>query len=168
MIKKRNLVFLAAGLMAFVAVSFVGLVVAQPAAEAARNNAQLDLILEIPRSDDPAGLQRSLGDLTELVVSNIGSSGEDGVSFSVDSFFDVFYARNIGSSGLDGVRFSVDSFFDIEYQTESQTIDTEILSMSLSGTYSVRLNEAQILDKARAAGLKAGGDVIYGHVTILK
>ena len=98
------------------------------------------------------------------MVSKIGSRGPDGVSFVVDSFFDVYYVRNIGSSGQDGVRFGFDSFFDITYELKFRTIETEMVALSLSGSYSVGLNEAQVLDKARSAAIESGGRV----VTVLK
>ena len=102
------------------------------------------------------------------MVSNIGSSGQDGVRFVVDSFFDVFYVRNIGSSGQDGVRASFDSFFDITYELELRTIETEMVAMSLTGTYSGDLNPASLLDRVRGPSGVASPEVTYGHVTILK
>ena len=159
MTTRRNLVLLAAGLIAVFAV--VGFVVGQPRAEAAQNQAQIDLVLEVPKDV-------SLDELTNLVVSNIGSSGQDGVRFVVDSFFDVFYVRNIGSSGLDGVSAAFDSFFDITYELELRTIETEIVAMSLTGTFSGDLNSATLLDRVRGPSGVAGPVVNYGHVTVLK
>lgn len=163
---------LATGFLVAVLVSaaVTGLLVTRPSVEAGRNQAQFDLVLEFPKQSDPGTSPRkpTLGELTELVVSNIGSSGQDGVRFAVDSFFDVFYVRNIGSSGQDGVRFGFDSFFDIEYQPKFRTIETEMIALSLSGSYSVGLNESQLIDKAKEAAASAGGDIYYGHVTVLK
>jgi|GEM_PF-2880899 hypothetical protein len=104
-------------------------------------------------------------------ISNIGSSGQDGVrsTFIVDSFFDIsYYAANIGSSGLDGVSF--DSFFDITYSTSAgnRTVQTEMISMSLTGSLSNPDNPGEALDAIRAAVTKARGVLHHGHVTILK
>jgi len=155
---------LAAGLIAVVAI--VGLVLAQPrAGEAAQSQAEIDLVIEVPKGT-------SLGGLTEFVVANIGSSGEDGVRFVVDSFFDVFYVTNIGSSGEDGVaRASFDSFFDITYEIELRTIQTEMVAMQLTGSYSGELNPATLIDRIRRATKSDGSPgprVYYGHVTVLK
>ena len=97
--------------------------------------------MEVPKT---SGADQSLGALTEKLVSNIGSSGED------------------------GVRYGFDSFFDITYEPTFRTIETEIIAVSLTGTYSVGLNEAQIIDKAKMAASAEGGDIYYGHVTVLK
>ena len=159
MSRKRNLVLMATGLIAVVAVA--GLVVTQPRSEAAQTQAQIDLVLEFPVPPDPDGTRPpplTLGERADLVVSNIGSSGEDGVSFQVDSFFDVFYTINIGSSGEDGARYGFDSFFDVEYK-RSRIIETEMVALSLSGSYSIVLNEAQLIDKAKEAAKAAGGDL---------
>jgi hypothetical protein len=55
-----------------------------------------------------------------LAVSNIGSSGQDGVSsdtsFIVDSFFDIVYTIDFGPPTPPGGSFVVDSFFDIVYR----------------------------------------------------
>lgn len=108
-------------------------------------------------------------------VRNIGSSGQDGVakgggSFQVDSFFDIMYVSNIGSSGEDGVSFNVDSFFDIEYRVGSdrEKIETEMIAMQLRATLTDPDNPDAALDDIRAAVRGAGGDVYYGHVTVLK
>ena len=114
---KRNLA-MAAVIAALVA--SVGMLVVQPGSTDAaqvKGDAQIDLLIELGKGATVGDIQR--------VISNIGSSGEDGVkqggSFTVDSFFDITYSRvsNIGSSGLDGVSlstFQVDSFFDIHYE----------------------------------------------------
>ena len=113
-------------------------------------------------------------------VSNIGSSGQDGVRYyTVDSFFDVFYVSNIGSSGQDGVRFiappSFDSFFDIEYSVASpvdRSFPTEMVALSLGVTLDDPDNPAAALDAVKSAVTEAGSTVLYhrhrGHVTILK
>ena len=159
---RKSLVLLAAGLIAVIAI--VGLAVAQPrAGEAAQAQAQIDLVIKV-RCPDGTCRPSSLGALIENIVSNIGSSGQDGVRYRVDSFFDVFFVRsigNIGSSGQDGVRF--DSFFDITYEIRS--IDIELVALSLTATYSGELNPALVIDEIRGV---TSGDVVYGHVTILK
>ena len=86
-----------------------------------------------------------------LVVSNIGSSGQDGVSAkgSPDSFFDIFYEID----------------FD---RPNSATIETEMVAMQLRGTVTSPANPAVALDAIRGAVSSAGGDVYIGHVTVLK
>ena len=74
---------------------------------------------------------------------------------------------NIGSSGQDGVSASFDSFFDITYQIELRTIETEIIAMQLRGTYPSDLNPALLID-LDGLRIATGGDVTYGHVTVLK
>ena len=132
---------------------------------------QIDLLVELP----PGGSAATL-------VSNIGSSGLDGVSgkcspdgtssFIVDSFFDVSYVSNIGSSGLDGVRYSFDSFFDVEYSLgpgeRAGGFDTEILSMDLKASLVGSNNPGHVMDDLRCQVETAGGKIIEGHVTVLK
>jgi hypothetical protein len=157
---RKSLVLLAAVLIAVLAVAAQA--VAQPrAGEAAQSPAQIDLVLQLRCPDGTCRPSLSLGGLIEKIVLNIGSSGEDGVRYQVDSFFDVFFVRNIGSSGQDGVSF--DSFFDITYEIRS--IDIELVALSLRATYSGDLNPALVIDEIRSV---AGVDVTYGHVTILK
>ena len=163
MSKRRNLVLLGVSLIGVVAI--VGLAVAQtPAGEAAeaRGRAQIDLVIEVPSGPDTP-----LRELTELVVKNIGSSGEDGVRFTVDSFFDVFYVTNIGSSGDDGFKANFDVFFEVDVRG---TIPTEMVSMSLTGTYSGEFNPATLIDRVRLPSPdgSTGPKVFYGHVTVLK
>ena len=162
---RKSLVLPAGGLIAVIAV--VGLTVAQPrAGEAAQNRAQIDLVIQIRCPDGKC--RTSLEDLSKRVLSNIGSSGQDGVRrFVPDSFFDIYYLRNIGSSGQDGVSASFDSFFDITYQIELRTIETEIIAMQLRGTYPSDLNPALLID-LDGLRIATGGDVTYGHVTVLK
>ena len=171
-LKARNFLWLA-GLVLLVAV--VGLVVLQPGAQAAsvpKDQDQLDLIVELGK-----GLTV---ESVVTAVSNIGSSGQDGVRFfTVDSFFDVFFVSNIGSSGEDGVRFiappSFDSFFDIEYSVASpvdSSFPTEMVALSLGVTLDDPDNPAAVLDAVKGAVTEAGSTVLYhrhrGHVTILK
>ena len=113
---------------------------------------------------DPA-IKKPLRELTELVVKNIGSSGEDGVRFTVDSFFDVFYVTNIGSSGEDGFKANFDVFFEVDVR---RTIPTEMVSMSLTGKYFGEFNPATLIDRVRSPDGSTGPEVFYGHVTFLK
>ena len=131
------------------------------AASTPKGEVQIDLVMGLPS-----------GSSVEAIVNNIGSSGEDGFSFNVDSFFDVSYASNIGSSGEDGVTaksFSVDSFFDIEYEITRTTIPIEIVAMQLHATLPDPSNPGTALDTVIAAVESDGkSKVFYGHVTILK
>ena len=117
----------------------------------------------------PPGRQRSsasISDITRL-ITKIGSSSENG--FIIDSFFDVYYVSNIGSSGLDGVSF--DSFFDIVYSFDERTkhtIPVEMVALSLSVIPNDPTNPGGPLDAVRKGLIGAGGDVVIGHVTILK
>ena len=162
---KRSLILLV-GLVALAGA--VSIVTMQPSAQAQSTGGgdiQIDLMVVMPA-----------GSSTAALISNIGSSGEDGVSvcgkatFNVDSFFDVWYA-NIGSSGLDGVSFAFDSFFDIDVSAAGRggrTVQTEMLSMSLSATLADPTNPNGVMDDLRCQVEAAGGDVYYGHVTVLK
>ena len=86
-------------------------------------------------------------------VSNIGSSGQDGVR--VDSFFDVEY--------------QIDSFFDITVESNTKSFDTEILSMDLSGSPKSRgLDPGAVIQSVISAVRGIDGTVHHGHVTILK
>jgi len=118
---------------------------------------------------DATGVKGGAGALVEA-ISNIGSSGQDGVrgSFNVDSFFDISYTSNIGSSGIDG--FQVDSFFDITYRISGDKggFDTEMVSMQLRATLDDPAGGAAAIDRIRAAVSQAGGRTYYGHVTVLK
>ena len=100
-----------------------------------------------------------------------------GGNYSVDSFFDIYYVSNIGSSGLDGntanVTTNLDSFFDIEYLIDGSgakkgTIPTEMIAMSLTVNLNDPPNAHAAIDIVRKALEKAGGDVIIGHITVLK
>ena len=132
------------GLIALAAA--VSVVAMQPSAQAAsapKGQVQVDLVVGLPKGPDSAA----------LVVSNIGSSGEDGVSACGES------------------DFQVDSFFDIAYRIEpppDRTIQTEMLSMPLTGTLLTPDNPGEAMDDLRCQVEAAGGDIYYGHVTILK
>ena len=168
---RRKRFVLLIGLLILVAVATMA--VAQPGANAAtpgQGKVQLQFLIELPQS--PAGTPTRVGELVKR-ISNIGSSGEDG--FTVDSFFDIQYVSNIGSSGLDGntATFQVDSFFDVFYEIEfdnsgNRTLQTEMLSMDLSGTLNDPANPAGAIDAVTRAVNEAGGHVHGGHVTILK
>jgi hypothetical protein len=91
----------------------------------------------------------SVDEVSRLVVSNIGSSGEDGVSLR---------------------DFVVDSFFDLEYEIEydkkgnpkSSTIDIEIVALDLKSSPAV------VIDNVGAALAKSGKVREFrGHVTVL-
>ena len=166
---KRGLVLVVGMIALAVAVSTLALQPSAQAAAAPKGQVQIDLMVEVKPGGD-----------TALIVSNIGSSGLDGVScgrssFNVDSFFDVSYVSNIGSSGEDGVRFIVDSFFDVEYSiapptpdSTGRTVQTEILSMDLSAALVDPDDSSQVMDDLRCQVEDAGGTVYYGHVTVLK
>ena len=157
------------GLLIIVAVATMA--VAQPGVSGAqKGQVQLQFLIELPKmSPDPTITPM------EWVISNLGSSGEDG--FRVDSFFDISYVSNIGSSGLDGntTTFQVDSFFDVFYEIEfdnptggDRTVQTEILSMDLSATLNDPTDPAGAIDAVTKAVNEGGGHVHKGHVTILK
>ena len=113
MTKKRIAMFAVVAVL----VASVGMLVAQPGtmdAAQEKGDVQIDLLIQLSEGKD--GSRATLGEI-KSAISNIGSRGLDGVSFQVDSFFDIEWSRvsNIGSSGLDGVSmssFQVDSFFD--------------------------------------------------------
>ena len=177
---RRKRFALLIGLLMLVAVATMA--VAQPGANAAtRGEAQLQFLIELPQpvcEPDPADpdgppicTPASAKELVELVTG--------ACCFQFDVFFEVDYISNIGSSGLDGntTTFQVDSFFDVFYEIEfdnspsgagSRTIQTEMLSMDLSGTLNDPDNPAGAIDAVTKAVNAVGGHVHRGHVTILK
>ena len=87
-----------------------------------------------------------------LKAGNIGSSGEDGVRWQIDSFFDVTY------------RLFGDPDFDTGKLTRTGTWDTEMVALSLASA-----DPVPVIDRV--------GDVLSnlgkmtecrGHVTVLK
>ncbi len=150
------------GLLAIVAVATMA--VAQPGAgaPAPRGEGQLQFIIELPPTPkcEPGVVcppPMTAQELVELVT--------EACCFQVDSFFDISYVSNIGSSGLDGTTatFQVDSFFDVFYEIEfnnppggDRTVQTEILSMDLSGIFGDPDKPAAALDAVTRA--------VNGHV----
>ena len=116
---------------------------------------KVELIVEVGKGSSIAAISKA--------ISNIGSSGQDGVR--VDSFFDITYCANIGSSCLDGHQ--VDSFFDIFYSV-APDLDTEMVALSLKCTLDNPNDPGFAIDVVKAAAVRAGGTVYYGHVTVLK
>ena len=145
----------------------------------------IQLLFELPKSPDgtPGSVDTLVGRIQKIgsggyagfqvdwffdiaYASNIGSSGEDGVSRRL-------VVSNIGSSGQDGVRSAPDSSFDVFYEIDfkrpnSATIETEIVAMQLRATVTGTATPAGALDAVRGAVKSAGGDIYVGHVTILK
>ena len=175
MTKKRIAIFAVVAAL----VASVGMLVVQPGTTDAaqdKGDVQIDLFMELGPGRD--GTRVTVGDI-QKAIANIGSSGLDGVSYQVDSFFDISYSRvsNIGSSGLDGVSvasFNVDSFFDIEYRIDlepgtTRTVQTEMLSMSLTSRVSDPSDPGAILAMIdKGLSLLSMGDITTGHVTVLK
>ena len=150
----------------------VGFVLDQSSATTAsakvNNQIQLDLIVAIPTGgtvptpDEPGPVESTLGVIKAALSDH---------NFQVDSFFDVYYVSNIGSSGEDGVSIKAGANFDVFFEVEisrSGTFDTEMIALSLSSTVPDPTNPQGAIDIARTAveGLK--GSVHYGHVTVLK
>ncbi len=153
------------GIIAIVAA--VGITTILPEGQVEAGGDKGDVLIQLVLDPGKGGTAQSMVE----AIRNIGSSGQDGVrgTFQVDSFFDItYYAANIGSSGLDGVSF--DSFFDVTYSTPEGTrsVQTEMLSMQLSGRASNPDNPGEIIDAVRKAVARGGGHVHHGHVTILK
>ena len=177
MTKKRIAMFAVVAVL----VASVGMLVAQPGTTDAaqeKGDVQIDLLIQLSEGKD--GSRATLGEI-KSAISNIGSSGLDGVSFQVDSFFDIEWSRvsNIGSSGLDGVSmssFQVDSFFDIEYRIDlsddpstARTIQTEMLSMSLTSRVGDHSDSGAVLVAIeKGLAFLDMGDTTVGHVTVLK
>ena len=159
--KTRSLVLLA-GLTALAAM--VGIMLAQPsesvAAKAvAKGEVQLEFTIEIPTIEIP-GIEIPTVDIPSVVaavqtaVTNIGSSGLDG--YSIDSFFDL--------------KYQCDVFFEVDVRS-SRSIQTEILSMSLTGTpLTPDVDPGAVIQSVIEAvrALEIGGTLTDGHVTVLK
>ena len=126
------------------------------AASQARGDVQVDIIV--------------VGSKVKDVVRSI--EGRSDGQFQIDSFFDISYVSNIGSSGEDGVRatsFTVDSFFDVTYEMGREGCSgcwqTEMVSMQLVGSVPGGTNPGDALDEiVEAIG---SGKIAYGHVTVL-
>ena len=167
--KTRSLVVLAVliGLAAT-----VGIMLAQPSENVAakgpnQGEVQLEFTVEIPVGDIPSSIDIPLGDIPSSVgistvldavrkgVTNIGSSGEDGVRF--DAFFDVF--------------FEVEARFQLDAPCQgctARTVQTEILSMSLSGSPNSGFDPGAVIESVRVSVRRVGGTVVIGHVTLIK
>ena len=70
-------------------------------------------------------------------------------------------------------RYNIDSFFDIEHEITSsgysrKSIPIEMLASSLTATLNDPPNPQRAIDLVRVAVESVGGDVNYGHVTVLK
>ena len=93
---------------------------------------------------------KSADEVTQVVLDNLGSSGEDGVrsaGFNVDSFFDIEY--------------EVD--FDKRGKPKSTTVDIELIALSLKSS------PGEIIDKVGDALSETGKMTRFrGHVTVLK
>ena len=164
-IQKRHYLWFV-GLVVLVAV--VGLIVFRPGAQAA----------SVPKEQDQINLIVDLG--KELSVQSLTETISEVSSFNVDSFFDIMYVSNIGSSGQDGVRFqsspTFDVFFDVFFEVDGPSDDpdgaaipVEMVALSLTGTLSDPDNPAEAIDEIRQAITDSGGNTGYlGHVTVLK
>jgi hypothetical protein len=117
----------------------------------------------------------SLQSVAPMIVSPPDPSG----NFFVDSFFDIHYELNVtGNTG--NPTHVVDSFFDVSYSmlvtplvpqvnpdgSETRVFQTEIVSMSLSGTNPIFLPGDQEFDLG--LDLRGNGQTHHGHVTVLK
>ena len=158
-----GLVMVLAALLA--AVTYASFQPSAQAASAGQGQFQAELIVQLP--PDVTSVSAAL-----TLVRGSGEDPDTGESdFQVDSFFDVSYVSNIGSSGLDGFApssFQVDSFFDIYYEIDfsTRTVQTEMLSMSLTGSMSDPTDPGVVIDAVTSA-LK-GGHVYYGHVNVIR
>ena len=138
--RKRSVALLTGLFALVVAVSFA---LAQPTTTDAAQGTQAQIELIVGLGVAPNGTPAT----PASIVSNIGSSGQDGVRVS---------------------DFSVDSFFDITYDATGAKIETEMVAMSLTGTIPDTSNPGVALDAVRSAVAKSGGTTHYGHVTVLK
>ena len=131
---------------------------------------QLDLIVDasagaIGKNSDGAGPVET----TLSVISDaLSASG-----FQVDSFFDVYYVSNIGSSGQDGVSYKAGANFDVFFEIDisisgKSTIPTEMVALSLTSTAPDPNNPQGAIDAIKSALEASHSRVYYGHVTVLK
>ena len=154
----------------------IGLVVAQSSAPGATTKTndtfQLDLVIQ---TGGPG--TRYLKPLDTSGTVKLVEAALTKGRYNIDSFFDISYVSNIGSSELDGnttrASFNVDSFFDIEHEITSsgysrKSIPIEMLASSLTATLNDPPNPQRAIDLVRVAVESVGGDVNYGHVTVLK
>ena len=133
-----------------------------------RNQIQLDLVVSVEgiiRATDEAGPLTSMLGAIELALSDN--------NYQIDSFFDVYYVSNIGDSGEDGVSFKAGANFDVFFEVgfnlgRGGTFDTEIIAMSLSSSAPDISNPQGAIDIVRNAVAANKGRVHYGHVTVLK
>ncbi len=153
-----------------VATAVAGFVLAAPGW--ARADSFFDIFTELMANGqvryDSTGSTRYQGIQTEMVSMSLVSSADPQVgapslpdgTFHVDSFFDIEYRIDLDGGGSPPV---VDSFFDVFTELsvtprapdpndppDTQTFDTEMLSMNLTGD------------------LRLVGGPHHGHVTILK
>ena len=119
--------------------------------------AELQLLVRIPRlpgGKEPPPTSSLLNELRGLRT------------FAVDSFFDIEYlaVTNIGSSGQDGIQ-AGDSFFDITYRITGDP-DFDLLRVSVRGTLANGADPGSVLDELRGTALRT--HEIRGHVTLIK
>ena len=165
----RRVVGLIAVAMAVVA--SIGLIVGQSltseASAKAKDQFQLDLIVQVPGPGPDGTPGLSTSGTIELVELSLAKG-----RYNVDSFFDISYVSNIGSSGDDGVSFKTtpnfDVFFEVDYKTSRGKIETEMVALSLRVNLNDPPNPQGAIDLVRRALEGAGGDIYYGHVTIIK
>lgn len=134
---------------------------------------QLDLIVTVlPAPDDGTGKNPDGPGPLESTLDIIKGALSD-QDFQVDSFFDVYYVTNIGSSGEDGVSFrtggNFDVFFEVDYRiSRAGTIETEMVALSLTSTAPDPTNPQGAIDAVKRIVEARKGRVFYGHVTVLK
>ena len=160
-----------------VTVGFVVAQLSAPEASAkGKNQFQLDLVIDMTRLIGVETGNKGEVRKYRLDISGTLDLVEDALArgdYNVDSFFDVFYVSNIGSSGEDGVSFrsnpTFDVFFEVDYKTSGASkITTEMVAMSLTANPNGSSSPQGAVDAVRQALRKAGGDVYIGHVTVLK
>ena len=126
---------------------------------------QLDLVISVPA--DPGRT-----DLLESMLEEIGNALSN-AGYQVDSFFDIMYLSNIGSSGEDGVSVrtggNFDVFFEVDYKISgNRTFATEMVAMSLTSTAPDVNNLQSALDVVKSAVEARQGDYFIGHVTLIR